>query len=195
MTNIYYYDFETTGLNPFHNKIIEYCFMNSKEQYIQNLVDPGFHITENISKITSITNEMLQGKPSIIDNKQKIVEFLNMYNSECIYIIAHNNCNFDRFFFKNIFKDDILWYSILSNKVKYIDTIHIAKYILSHRKQYSLAALCKYFNIIPGTHRAYSDTVALKKLFEKLVVLLSEKESIDYQKLMDNPEIIYNIIY
>ena len=169
--------------------------MNLDEKYIQHLINPGFAIADTITKITTITNDMLKEQPPIIEKKKEILEFLNLYQTECTYIVAHNNCNFDRFFFKKIFKDDTLWNPILNKKVKYIDTIHLAKYLLPNNKQYSLGALCKYFNIIAGTHRAYSDTLALKELFKKLIIILSQKENIDYNTLMNNPELIYNIIY
>ena len=40
--SIIYYDFETTGLNQFHDKITEYCFLkeNPSQDMIQSLVNP-----------------------------------------------------------------------------------------------------------------------------------------------------------
>ena len=84
---------------------------------------------------------------------------------------------------------------ILNNKVKYIDSIHLAKYVLPQLKTFNLAYLCRYFNIVPGTHRAHQDTLSLKLVFENLVRLLSQKENIDYKILMSSPHMIYNIIY
>lgn len=190
-----YFDFETTGLNPFHNKIIEYCFIDSTNKQLQSLINPGVEITDVIYNITKISNDMLKDKPSISNKKNDIIEFLNMCNTECVYLVAHNNNNFDRFFFKNIFKGDAVWEPILNEKIKYIDSIHLAKYLMPYQKMFNLKALCKYYSIVPGTHRAIDDTIALKKLFEKLVYILSQKEKIDYETLITNPKLIYNIIY
>ena len=159
------------------NKIIEYCFMNLDEKYIQHLINPGFAIADTITKITTITNDMLKEQPPIIEKKKKeILEFLNLYQTECTYIVAHNNCNFDRFFFKKIFKDDTLWNPILNKKVKYIDTIHLAKYLLPNNKQYSLGALCKYFNIIAGTHRATAIHLHLKNYLKNSLLFYHKKK-------------------
>ena len=36
-----YYDFETTGLNPFNNKVIEYAFLREdSSELISSLIDP-----------------------------------------------------------------------------------------------------------------------------------------------------------
>ena len=37
---IIFYDFETTGLNPFRHKIIEYAFMKDTDDYISSLINP-----------------------------------------------------------------------------------------------------------------------------------------------------------
>ena len=190
-----YYDFETTGLNPFHNKIIEYCFIDSRNNQLQSLINPGSEISDIISNITHISNDMLKDKPSINDKKNDIINFLNMCHNEYVYLVAHNNNNFDRFFFKNIFKEDSLWEPILNEKIRYIDTIHLAKYLMPNQKMFNLKALCKYYSIEPGTHRATDDTIALKQLFEKLVYILAQKIKIDYEILIKNPKMIYNIIY
>ena len=50
---LFYYDFETTGLNPFHNKIIEYCFIDSNNRQLQSLINPGFKINDVIKILTN----------------------------------------------------------------------------------------------------------------------------------------------
>ena len=193
--SLFYYDFETTGLNPFDNKIIEYCFMKPDGSYVNSLVNPGVQISDKIQQITHITNNDLHGMPSIDDKKNEIETFLNISNTEYIFLVAHNNSNFDRFFFKQIFKNDAIMNPILGSKVKYIDSIHLAKYVLPHFKTFNLGYLCRSFGVEEGTHRATQDTLSLKLLFEKLVFLLSKKENIEYKLLMFNPDIIYDIIY
>jgi DNA polymerase-3 subunit alpha (Gram-positive type) len=193
--SLFYYDFETTGLNPYHEKIIEYSFIRQDNEAIQSLINPKAKFSDKIEMITQITNSMVEQAPTIEEKKDEITSFLNIYNSECVYLVAHNNSNFDRFFFKNIYKSDAVLGPILNTKVKHIDSIHLAKYLLPELKTFNLKFLCKKFNIVPGTHRAMDDTIALKLLFERLVWTLSFMEDIEYAKLIKNPQMIYNILY
>jgi DNA polymerase-3 subunit alpha (Gram-positive type) len=193
--SLFYYDFETTGLNPYHEKIIEYSFIRQDNEAIQSLINPKAKFSDKIEMITQITNSMVEQAPTIEEKKDEITSFLNIYNSECVYLVAHNNSNFDRFFFKNIYKSDAVLGPILNTKVKYIDSIHLAKYLLPELKTFNLKFLCKKFNIVPGTHRAMDDTIALKLLFERLVWTLSFMKDIEYDKLIKNPQMIYDILY
>ena len=69
-----FYDFETTGLNPFHDKIIEYSFNKSNtNETLSNLVNPETSISPIITKITNITNEMLQQEAPLKDH-MKVLE-------------------------------------------------------------------------------------------------------------------------
>lgn len=204
-----YYDFETTGLNPFSEKIIEYCFMKHSGESITSLVNPCNQIDSNIERITTITNQMLSNSPTITEKKNEITTFLNICTNESndLFLIAHNNANFDRFFFKNIYKNEILKNviskpvtvdninSVYRTNLFYIDTIHLAKYIFRNKKRYNLKVLCQICNIEPGKHRALSDTIAVKKLYESLVKTLSLLIEIDYNTLIQDPSIVYNIIY
>ena len=192
--SIYFVDFETTGLNPYHSSIIEYCFMDYNKS-IDSLINPGFKFQAKIEEITGITNKMVEESPRIENKKNEICEFLNIYNCDCIYLVAHNNSNFDRFFFKYIFKNDMVIGPILSSKVKYIDSIHLAKYLFPNVKSFNLKRLCNLFGIVPGEHRARSDTEALKNLFDRMLHILSQKINVDYNILLQNPKIIYDILY
>ena len=66
---MFYFDFETTGLNPFHSKIIEYCFMKHDGTFIESLINPGFNISDKIESVTHISNNELINKPSIEQKK------------------------------------------------------------------------------------------------------------------------------
>ena len=51
-----FYDFETTGLNPFHDNIIEYSFLGVAWGSISSLIHPKKMLSEKITKITNIKN-------------------------------------------------------------------------------------------------------------------------------------------
>lgn len=73
-------DLETTGLSPNYDSIIEIGIIKVKENKIvdkyNSLINPGFLINEYITSITGITNEMLKGKPKIIDLKKEVLNFI-----------------------------------------------------------------------------------------------------------------------
>ena len=62
-------DIETTGLNPAEDKIIEIGMAKISDGEIvdsySTLVNPGIRISERITMITGITDDMVEGKPAI----------------------------------------------------------------------------------------------------------------------------------
>ena len=77
-----YFDFETTGLNPFYDKIIEYAFLkenpeilDSKDMergvdYIYDFVNPNMELPKKIIRITGINDAMLVGSKRIEEKMQ-----------------------------------------------------------------------------------------------------------------------------
>ena len=55
--------------------------------------------------------------------------------------------------------------------------------------------MSKHFNISSGTHRAMSDTIALRELYHKLIEKLAEELVQDKEYLLYNPQVIYDYIY
>jgi DNA polymerase III alpha subunit (gram-positive type) len=200
MERIVFYDFETTGLNPFHDDIIEYSFIyyDSKKNIttLNNLINVKSRLSSKITDITGITNDMLVDKPTIQEEKDTIFNFIkNLSQGEKIYMIAHNNDHFDKFFFKRIFHNDTEKQTFIKNNVYFIDSVLLAKMVLPSMRSVSLKTLCKIFKITEGTHRAYSDTLALLSVYNELIKQLGQTMNIDYEILRKNPKIVYNIIY
>ena len=50
--SLIFFDFETTGLNPYHEAIIEYCFINGPLQDNTNIAD----LEESANCISSLVN-------------------------------------------------------------------------------------------------------------------------------------------
>ena len=103
---IIFYDLETTGLNPYHSKIIEIAaLLYSVEQKkvidkFSSLINPGIPIPEKITKITKINDEMVIGKPSLDTVLKEFINFSRL-NEECnIYFVAHNGDGFDKLFLR-----------------------------------------------------------------------------------------------
>jgi DNA polymerase III subunit epsilon len=210
--NLIYFDFETTGLNPYHNKIIEYAFIqeeideeydsepiNEYNTYITDLVNPKVKFDKKISEITGIHPDELINEETIYHHIKEIMNFINydMKNST-IYLVAHNCDSFDKLFLINAIKkynkknpNDNIEYKHLV----YIDTLNMAKKLLPNIRSYSLKNLAIYFNIKDGQHRALSDTVCLRHVYHNLVELLSEKINMNYDYIIDNPSIVINHLY
>ena len=69
-----FFDFETTGLNMFHDKIIEYCFQDAynPDLSIQSMIDPERKFEFIITKITGIYPDDLFGKPKYTKRLRKL---------------------------------------------------------------------------------------------------------------------------
>lgn len=206
---IIYFDFETTGLNPFHDKIIEYSFMiddDTENTFISELVNPETKMEKKITEITGIHPDMLENKKNINTHIEKIYNFISgVYNKSCFYsekkyLVAHNATTFDKIFLNrelNCFKTRTQLAHKRSPYLKniyYIDSLLLARKIIPGLYSYSLKSLCKEFNISPGTHRALDDVIALKNVFERLLNILSKNMNVSVYYLKENPGIILDYI-
>jgi DNA polymerase III alpha subunit (gram-positive type) len=203
-SRLIFYDFETTGLNPYHDKIIEYCFIEDADNMLQSLVNPYRKFDYFITQLTGIHPEELEKHVGMNIHMTDIIDFLEKDpKNTSIYLVAHNNDGFDKLFLKNIIKkygQD--YYKVInrdksSSKYNYIDTLLLAKKIKKTKslKRFSLKELTKYYNITTGTHRAESDTLSLKELYYKLVEDLSYELDDTYDRLIQNPKLVYDYLY
>lgn len=200
MNSLVFYDFETTGLNPFHSQVIEYAFINDLQENLVSLVNPDRNIDEKITKITGIDDSMVKDETFIVAHKNTIFKFLENINKkkddgEYIYLIAHNNDGFDRFFFKRIFRSDPKQLEFINKKIRFIDSLLLAKLTLPYMRSYSLKTLAKMYGIQEGTHRSLSDTLTLKLVYMKLVNEYSKQLNMNFTDLYNNPDKIYDNIY
>lgn len=210
MSRIIYYDFETTGLNPYHDRIIEYAFLDeSNQDFINELVDPECKFEKKITDITGIHPDELQNKDPIEKHIKGIVDYINPDNSRIgfqTYLIAHNNDSFDKIFLNETlirFNDmlvNINDFGRLKFFGKHIDTLLLAKKLLPELRSHSLKSLATYFKIKAGTHRAIDDTRCLREIYHKLLEVMSTKYiyNEEYQTpnmLLNNPSIVYNYLY
>jgi DNA polymerase-3 subunit alpha (Gram-positive type) len=171
---IIFFDLETTGLNWYHDSIIEICgydFDISNNNIIHKFnnlcIDKSKHtnVSERISKITGITNDMLVNAASEEKVLKRFIYFITN-TTKPIYLIAHNCKNFDKLFLLSRCK----YYSIrIPNRIKFIDTVHLAKMLYPKKYSFSLKNLCIDFNIQQtSAHRAEIDTIYLYYIFIKM---------------------------
>ena len=155
-------DLETTGLSPRCDEIIELAAIRVRDGVVQDsyqqLVKPKERISDFISSITNITNEMVADAPSIED---ALSGYLDFVGSDVV--VGHNVCFDVNFLFDNCAS---IFGSAFTNN--YINTVRVAKRLLD-LPHYRLSDLCAYFGISrENAHRALADCQMTHELVGKL---------------------------
>ena len=163
------FDIETTGFDPFNDKIIEIGAVKMKGKEIidefSEFVNPKIPIPKEIVKLTSITDEMVKDAPDIKTILPRFLEFCGDST-----VVAHN-AKFDVGFIKQKSSDQNLEFS-----PSVVDTLPLARALLVNEKKFGLANLTKYFGIIlESHHRAIDDARATAEIFQKFFNMIITK--------------------
>ncbi|MEO3945062.1 PolC-type DNA polymerase III [Gorillibacterium sp. CAU 1737] len=155
-TDYIVFDIETTGLSVVNNKIIEIAGVKMRGDQVidrfSTFIDPHENIPYNITQLTNITNEMVQGAPELVEILPKFVEFVGDS-----VIVAHN-ATFDMGFIQLNLKQ--LGLPTLPNPV--LDTLELARFLYPDMKNHRLNTLSAKFKIsLENHHRAIDDAEAL----------------------------------
>ena len=211
-SDLIYFDFETTGLNPYHDQIIEYALIQEEGEtydidneesynnntYICELVNPEVKFEKKITDITGIHPDILEDEETIRCELPKMMKFINYsMNTKHIYMVAHNCDSFDRLFLLTQLKkyNETNKERLDYKHIIFIDSLNLCKKLLPNTKSYSLKNMTQHFKIKSGTHRALSDTIALRELYLKLMELLEKEININKYYLLHTPSIVYEYIY
>ena len=158
-------DTETTGLSAYYDEIIEIGILRVRNNEIvdryDQLIKPNFDIDGFITALTGITNEMLEGMPSIADVKTAVLSFIGED------IILGHNTSFDMRFLNEGFNEQ------LTNR--YMDTMQFARKLYPELKHYSLSDLTDYLGLHNNEHRALADCIAMKELYDAVKTRMVEK--------------------
>ncbi len=162
------FDIETTGLSNRTNKIIEIGAVKVKNFEIIDrmdiFVDPECHIPEEITELTSITDEMVKGA---MKEREAVKAFLDFCGEDML--VAHN-ANFDVGFIRVAAERNDLVF-----KNSYLDTVGLSKYLNPEFKNHKLDTIVKNYNIGDfHHHRASDDAEVLAKI---LFVMLEKLKS------------------
>lgn len=161
-------DLETTGIDPFRSEITEIAIITAgslNEEMFHTLINPQILIPEEITRITGITNEMVQDKPKIYD----VLPLVEAIISNAIFV--SHNVMFDLAFF------DVAFQKYLGKKLNspYMCTLELSRRLLK-LPSHNLSNLAQHFGIkLECAHRALYDTIALKEIFIILLSKLKEK--------------------
>ena len=156
-------DIETTGGLIKRDKITEVAIVihdgNKIIDTYETLVNPERSIPEFISRMTGITNEMVQEAPRFFEVAREIVEI-----TEGAVFVAHN-ARFDYSFIREEFKRLGYTYSR-----KQLCTVRLTKNVFPDLPKYGLDYLIRHFEIqVENRHRAMDDVKATVEVFERIL--------------------------
>ncbi len=184
------FDLETTGFNAGgEDSIIEIGAVKIQDGMIidryDRLINPGKEISERITNVTNITNEMLKGKPNEEDTVKEFIEWVGN-----LPMVAHN-AKFDTSFLEMAYKK----YNLGEYKNTVIDTLELSRTMDNTFARHSLSALVKRYNVPfdeDAHHRADYDAEGTALVFAKMLKKLNDRnfELIsDLDKLVSKDEI------
>ena len=208
--NVFFIDFETTGLNPYHDEIIEFAIkQKDTDDFVSNVVRPNKTkvIPPRITEITNITNDMVFSNLSItsINACELIFTFLkeNYSGEGFIYLIAHNGIPFDFVILKTLIKtyannidNDVKNIDLFDiyPKIRFIDSLDVSRKLVKNLNSYSQTNLCKTFNIVQeNAHRAFGDVDDLNKVYNAIIKYGINSLSLDID--LNNIKILYDYMY
>ena len=173
------FDIETTGFDPYKDKIIEIGAVKLKGRNIIDrfsaFVNPEVPIPEEIIKLTNITDDMVKDAELIDTVLPRFLEFCG----DCT-MVAHN-AKFDVGFLTQ--KARQLELEFLPSV---IDTLYWARVLITDLKRFNLKALANYFNIsLDNHHRAVDDAEATASIFIKMLNMVLSKGILQIYEIND----------
>lgn len=158
-------DTETTGLSAYYDEIIEIGILRVRNNEIvdryDQLIKPNFDIDDFITALTGITNDMLEGMPSIDSVKTDVLSFIGDD------IILGHRTSFDMRFLNEGFKEQ--------SYNQYMDTMQFARKLYPELKHHRLSDLTDYLGLHNNEHRALADCIATKELYDAVKSRMVEK--------------------
>ncbi|MHA8263073.1 PolC-type DNA polymerase III [Lactobacillaceae bacterium Melli_B3] len=146
------FDIETTGLSAIYDKIIEVSAVkmihNNVVDQFEEFIDPGFHLSEFTTNLTSITDDMVRGSKS----EEAVLKLFREFCGDAI-VVGHN-VTFDVGFMNVGYER----YGMSKIQNPIIDTLPLARFLYPNLKSYRLNTLAKKFDVnLEHHHRAVFD--------------------------------------
>ncbi len=162
-TPIVIFDFETTGLDSIRDRIIEIGaikYQNGKKvAELGTLIKPEIPLPETASKITGITQDMLEGQPSIEKVLPSLLQFV-----EHTILVAHN-AEFDMAFLKAACQR--MGYQI---EWPCFCTLKLSRQLLPDLESKNLDTLAKHFDLtFVARHRSIGDCEVTGAVLHRLL--------------------------
>ncbi len=176
-------DIETTGVNTKWSKIIEIGAVKVRDgkvvETFSELINPGEKLSEFITGLTGITDEMLEGKPGIEEVLPRFIEF-----AKDDVLLGHN-LMFDFGFLKQNAVN-----LKLSFEKQGLDTLKIARKALPNLHSRGLEYLCNHYGIADENHhRAFNDA----KVTSELYLILMKEFGEEFTKSFEPKEMAFKV--
>ncbi len=173
------FDLETTGLSNRTCRIIEIGAVKIKGGEVidrfDTFVDPECDIPEEITRLTSITNDMVKGAPK---DEQALDMFLSFAGDRLL--IAHN-AKFDVGFIRAAAER---WGRPFSNT--FLDTVGLSKHVNPELKNHKLDTIVNHYKLGDfHHHRASDDAEVLARIFFVMLSRLRKEGVGNFQEMVE----------
>ncbi|CAH2466682.1 exonuclease, DNA polymerase III, epsilon subunit [Bacillus cereus VD118] len=172
-------DFETTGFNPYNDKIIQVAAVKYRnhelvDQFV-SYVNPERPIPSRITSLTGITNYRVSDAPTIEEVLPLFLAFLHTN-----VIVAHN-ASFDMRFLKS----NVNMLGLPEPKNKVIDTVFLAKKYMKHAPNHKLETLKRMLGIRLSSHNAFDDCITCAAVYQKCASIEEEGKRKVQKEVLD----------
>ena len=173
------FDLETTGLSNRTCKIIEIGAVKIRAGEVVDIfdifVDPECEISEEITNLTSITNDMVKGAPKEREALEMFFEFAGDR-----LLIAHN-AGFDVGFIRVAAERQGMPFTNT-----YLDTVGLSKYVNPELNRHKLDIIAKHYNLPEfHHHRASDDARVLAEIFFVMLSRLRSEGIASFERMVD----------
>ena len=173
------FDLETTGLSNRTCKIIEIGAVKIKGgevlEEFNMFVDPECEISEEITNLTSITNDDVKGAPK---EKEALEAFMEFVGDRLL--IAHN-ANFDVGFIRVAAERCEIPFTN-----SYLDTVGLSKYVNPELTKHKLNIIAEHYKLAEfHHHRASDDARTLAEIFFIMLDRLKSEGVTTFERMVD----------
>ncbi|CAM4116589.1 3'-5' exonuclease [Bacillus paramycoides] len=173
-------DFETTGFNPYNDKIIQVAAVKYRnheliDQFV-SYVNPERPIPSRITSLTGITNYRVSDAPTIEEVLPLFLAFLDTN-----IIVAHN-ASFDMRFLKS----NVNMLGLPEPKNNVIDTVFLAKKYMKHAPNHKLETLKRMLGIRLSSHNAFDDCITCAAVYQRCALVEEEGKRKAKKEVLDD---------
>ncbi len=165
------FDTETTGLDPSRDEIIQIGAVRIvngrvlRQEFFEQLIDPGRSIPTASTAIHGITPEMIRGQPDL----DTVLPAFHAFCRDTV-LVAHNAA-FDMRCLQVAEKRTGV---VFDQPV--LDTLLLSAIVHEHQAEHNLEAIAERFGLaIIGRHTAIGDAMVTAEIFVRLIPLLAEQ--------------------
>ncbi|PFM64485.1 DNA polymerase III subunit epsilon [Bacillus cereus] len=173
-------DFETTGFNPYNDKIIQVAAVKYRnheliDQFV-SYVNPERPIPSRITSLTGITNYRVSDAPTIEEVLPLFLAFLDTN-----IIVAHN-ASFDMRFLKS----NVNMLGLPEPKNNVIDTVFLAKKYMKQAPNHKLETLKRMLGIRLSSHNAFDDCITCAAVYQRCALVEEEGKRKAKKEVLDD---------